>query len=102
MADGYYNASYGDGMEGILNYVNSITDGMFSTLFIIFIFIVSTYTLSKSEWKMNGVLTYSFLLTFITSMIMRLFMQVNPLIMYVSIVGLAISVFVGFWTKPSR
>jgi len=102
MAEGYYNISYGPGMEGIVNYVNEITNGMFSALFIIFIFIVTTYTLSKSEWKMNSVLTYSFLLTFITSMIMRLFMRVNPLIMYVSIVGLAISVFVGFWTKQSR
>ena len=58
MPEGYYNISYGQGMEGVLNYVNEITDGFFASFFIIFIFIVSTYTLSKSEWKMNSVLTY--------------------------------------------
>jgi Cu/Ag efflux pump CusA len=94
MVDGFYNVSYGPGMEGILNYCNEITNTLFSSLFLIFIFVVCVYTLAKSEWKMNSVLTYSFFLIFVSSMIMQLFLRVNPLIVYVSIIGMAISAFV--------
>lgn len=99
MADNFYNISYGEGMEGIMNYVNEITNTWFANFFLLFIFIVTLFTLSKSEWKMNSVLTFSFLLIFITSMILRLFLRVNALIMYVAIIGLAITVFVGWWNK---
>lgn len=99
MADPYYNTSYGEGLEGVFNYSNSITDGWFANLFVIFIFIVTFTTLSKSEWKMNGVLAFCFFLTFITSMIMTLFMQVNPVLIYISLIGLAISVLAGILAK---
>lgn len=99
MADPFYNISYGPGMEGILNYVNEITSGWFANLFLLFIFIISMYTLTKSEWKLNSVLAFSFFLIFITSMVMRLFIKVNILIMYVAIIGLAVTVFTGLWDK---
>lgn len=101
MTDGFYNVSYGPGMEGVLNYCNEVTGGWFANLFLIFIFIVSTYTLSKSEWKMNSTLTFSFFLIFITSMIMRLFLRVNALVMYIAIIGLAITIFIGIWNKQN-
>ena len=102
MTTPFYDASYGPAMEGILNYANVITDGWFANLFLIFIFTITTYTLSKSEWKLNSVLTFSFFLVFISAMIMRLFMQVNEIILYGSIFALAITVFAGYWNKSSR
>ena len=101
MVDGFYNSSFGPGIEGVINYCNTITDGWFSNLFLIFIFIVSTYSLSKSEWKMNSALTFSFFLVFLSAMIMRVFMQINALIIYVAIIGLAITVFAGIWNKQN-
>ena len=99
MTTPYYNVSYGVGFEGIMNYVNEIVNTWFANLFLLFIFIVTFYTLSKSEWKMNSVLTYSFLVVFISAIIMRLFMRVNILIVYISILGLAITIFIGIWNK---
>lgn len=99
MTTPFYNSSYGSGIEGVMNYVNTITNTWFSNLFLLFIFTVTMYTLSKSEWKMNSALTFSFFLIFISTMIMRLFMQINPLVMYITILGLGITVFIGLWDK---
>lgn len=99
MTEPYYNNSYGVGIEGVFNYVNELTTGWFGNLFLIFIFIASFTALSKSEWKMSGVLSFSFFLVFITGMIMQLFMQINPIVIYAAVIGLAINVFVGFIAK---
>lgn len=97
--DPYYNLTYGPGMEGILNYVNEITNSWFATLFLLFIFLVTMITLSKSEWKMSSVFSFAFFLVFISTMMMQLFMRVNSTILYISIIGLAISVFIGVWSN---
>ena len=99
MTIAYYNSSYGQGFEGIINYVNTLTSGWFVNLFIIFIFIATTFTLAKSEWKMANVFAFSFFLIFITAMIFSLFTEVNNYITFVSIIGMGICVFVGIVTK---
>jgi len=99
MTDPFYNISYGPGMEGILNYCNEITDGWFANLFLIFIFVSTTFVLSKSEWKMNSVLSYSFFVTLVTALVMSLFVELNGYIVYISVIGLALSVFIGIIVK---
>jgi hypothetical protein len=34
-------------------------------------------------------------------MIMRLFLRVNALVMYIAIIGLAITIFIGIWNKQN-
>lgn len=99
MTTPFYNLSYGAGFEGILNYTNEITNGWFGNLFIAFIFIATLVTLSKSDYKIPGVLSFCFVLTLITSMIFSLFMEIEPYIIFISIIGLGISVAWGIITK---
>jgi hypothetical protein len=90
----YYDSSYGTGFEGFLNYANILVNGWFVNVFLALIWIVTVYTLSKSEWKMPGILSFAFFITFITAMIMRLFItSMNELVLFMLGVGLAISVF---------
>ena len=103
MTTAYYSAATdGIGFEGILNYVNMLYDGWFVNLFILFIAIVTTFVLSKSEWKMSGVIAFTAFLIFITAMIFSLFTQVNGYIIFVSIIGMALGVFLGVMTKNNR
>ena len=60
MVEPYYNLSYGTGFEGFINYANVIVDGWLVNAFLILIFSLSMFVLSKSEWKMSGILSFSF------------------------------------------
>jgi hypothetical protein len=57
--------------RAFFHYANSIVDGWFSNLFIGFLWIVIAYTLSKSEWKMSNVMSFTFFLTFILAIILK-------------------------------
>ena len=95
----YYNSSYGTGLEGLFNYTNLLVDGWLVNSFLVVIFLITTYVLSKSEWELSSVVAYSFLITFISSMFFRLFTQVNEMIILLTIIGLAGSV---TWNILSR
>ena len=82
---------YGAGIEGVLNWSNSYVDGWFSTAFIAMIWIVSTYVLIKSEWKISSVLSFTSFLVLMLSIIMSLFMSVNGYIIWVSAIIFAVS-----------
>jgi len=95
----YYNLSYGEGLEGIMNYANTLTDSWLANLFIMFIFLITIFVLGKSEWKMSSVMTYAFFLTLISSILMSVFMKVNGYIIFISVIGLGISVLTGIISK---
>jgi len=88
----FYNAAtYGNGLEGVLNWANGYTDGFFSGAFLVMIWIVSTYVLSKSEWKLSNVLAFTSLLTFLIAMFMSLFMTINGYLTFFSSIVFIIS-----------
>jgi len=93
MADPYYNISYGPGIEGFMNWGNTITDGWMANAFLFFVWVTSTYVLSKSEWKLSGVVAFSFFICLISAMIIRVFTIVNSLAIYIILFGLAGSIF---------
>jgi len=94
MTEPYYNVTtHGTGIEGFMNYANVLVDGWMATAFIVFIWLSTVYVGGKSEWKMSGVMAFSFFLCLITSMIIRLFTIVNELVIFVCIFGLGASVF---------
>jgi hypothetical protein len=94
MTEPYFNPQvHGLGLEGFLNYANTLVNGWFVNLFLAIIWIVTVYTLSKSEWKMSGIVSFAFFITFMSAMIMRLFTQVSEFIIFGLAVGLAASVF---------
>jgi hypothetical protein len=99
MVEPYFNSSHGLGMEGLLNYANILTGGWFVNAFLAFIWIVMVYVMSKSDWKLPGVLSYAFFVTLLTAIIMKLFMSVSEYVIFILAVGLAISVGFGIATN---
>ena len=94
MTEPYYNvSSHGTGIEGFMNYANVLVDGWMATAFITFIWLITLYVGSKSEWEIKSVLAFSFFLSLITIMILRLFTIVNEVLIFVCIFGLGVSVF---------
>ena len=77
MTEAYWNSSYGNGLEGILNYSSVLTDGWFSLMFLSAIFIIILYVMSKSEWKMPGIIAFASFVTMILAWTMKLFMVVS-------------------------
>lgn len=100
MTEPYFNATlYGNGFEGFLNYANTLVEGWFVNVFIFVMFVISTYVMSKSEWKLPGVLSFSFFLCFITTIIFKIFTTVNEMLIFILAIGLAGSL---FWAIISR
>ena len=90
----YFDSSYGTGLEGFLDYGNQLVSGWFVIAFLAVIWIVIVYTLSKSNWKMPAISSFAFFVTFITAIIMRLFItSMNEAIIFTLGVGLAGSIF---------
>ena len=77
MTEILYNSSYGLGFEGFLNYGSQLTDGWFSVAFLSAIWIITVYVMSKSEWKIPGIVSFASFIVLILSWIMKLFMVVN-------------------------
>ena len=90
MPTAYYNASFGNGLEGFINWANAYSSNMMTNLFLIMVWIVSTYVLSKSEWKMSNVVAFTSLLIFMLSLIARLFVQIHQALIFVSSIAFAI------------
>jgi len=94
MTEQFYNVTaHGPGIEGFMNYANVLVDGWMATAFILFIWLSSIYVGSKSEWKLSGVMAFSFFLCLVSAMIMRLFTIVNETVIFVCIFGLGIAIF---------
>ena len=93
MAEPYFNtAADGQGLEGLMNYGNKLVDGGMVTGFLFFIFVASTYVLSKSEWKLPASFAFSSLVCLLLAMIFKLFTVVNEIIIFILIVSLAGSI----------
>ena len=93
MTETYYDPiTDGIGIEGFLNWANLTVDGWMATAFLFFIWLAFVYVGSKSEWKLPGVMAFSFFVCFIASMIMRVFTQINIVVIFVIFFGMAGSV----------
>jgi hypothetical protein len=99
MVEPYYNLSYGRGFEGFLNYGNELVGGWLANVFLFLIFIVSVSALSKSEWKMSSVLSFSFFMCFIASIIMKLFMAGSDYVIILLAIGIAVCVVAGWLSQ---
>jgi hypothetical protein len=92
----YYNPAVdGRGLEGLLNYANTLTNSWFANAFLAMVFIISVYVGGKSEWKMHTVVSFACLISLISSIIMKLFMNVNEYIIFLFAIGLGVSIFRG-------
>lgn len=96
MTELYYNPAVdGQGLEGLLNYSNTLTGNWFANSFLAMVFIISVYVGSKSEWKIHTVVSFACFISLLSSFIMKLFMNVNEYIIFLFAIGLGISIFWG-------
>jgi len=96
MAGDFYNLSYGEGMEGFINYANVSTDGWFVNAFLAFIYIAVFYVGSKSEWNNASVSAFGFFICLLTMMVFAIFTQVNEMVTFILIFGLGVSVLFSY------
>jgi len=89
----YYNSSYGPGIEGVLNYDNSLVNGYFVVAFLAFIWLVIYVGMSKAGYNEPTGTSFAFLLSLITSFFFALFTTVPTYVIFVLAVGLAGSIF---------
>ena len=87
--ENYYNSSNGLGFEGLLNYSNTLTDGWFSSIFLLSMWIVMTYVLSKSEWKLTGIVAFSSFVTLMMAMVLKLFTTIPEQVIFILITLIA-------------
>jgi hypothetical protein len=82
MTEPYYNVSFGTGLEGVLNYTNSLVGNMMGITFIASLFIIMVYVLNKSEWKVSSNVVFSSFICLLLSWILSLFMEFGEVYLY--------------------
>jgi len=93
MTEAYYTPSVdGIGIEGVLNYTNNLVGGFMSIAFLSAIWIIMIYVLSKSEWKLSSIVSYSTFTVLILSWITKLFMVVSEKFIFALALILALSI----------
>ncbi len=100
MTAAYYNVSFGNGLEGIVNFSNWLVNWWLVPVFAIFIFIAIAVTMSKREDKqypMSAILAYSLFGVFIVVVIFKLMTNVQEYLIYVVGVALALAIAWGIW-----
>jgi hypothetical protein len=93
---GYYNNSFGEGFEGFLNYTNNLSDNWLVPLFLMVFYGLSIYVLSKSEWKLGGVVFYSSFVFFLLAMIFQTFTTFNQMIIFIFAIGIGAGIVLSF------
>ena len=106
MTEQFYNLSYGQGLEGVLNYINvglfDEVPGIVMTVFLSVIYAIMLYVLSKSEWKMSAIVAFSTFTILVLSFIVKLFTHVSERFIFVLAIILAGSVVWSMLENASR
>ena len=93
----YFNSSNsGSGIEGAVNYVNSLTNYWMISIFLVVLYILSIYVMSRSEWKLGGSIAWISFIFFIIGWIVQTFTQINQLIIFIFFVGIIVGIVMSF------
>jgi len=92
MVEPYYNLSYGTGLEGVTNYANELVDGLMGVTFIVSMYVVMIYVLSKSEWKMSANIVFTSFVCLMLTWFLSLFISIPEKFVYIQAILLAGSV----------
>jgi len=97
----YYNAStYGNGLEGVVNYANSLVDWWMVPFFAVFVFLAITISMSNKEnrqFPMAAIIAFSLFVTFIAVIIFKLMTTVSEYLIYAIVIFLALAIAWGIW-----
>lgn len=93
----YFNATTdGQGMEGLINYTNSLTDYWMISVFLLVFYSLTIYIMSKSEWKLGGSVAWVSLVFFILGWIVQTFTQINQMVIFIFFVGIIAGIVMSF------
>ena len=93
----FMNASeHGEGMEGLINWVNVSSGNWFIPLFLVVFYILSIYVASKSEYKLGGWVLLLSLAFFILAMILQTVTQFNQMVIFAFGIGIIVGVVMTF------
>lgn len=92
MTEPIFDNSYGNGLEGLGNYVGILTDGWFASVFISAIWMIMVYVLSKSEWEIPGIVAFATFVSMLLSWIFKLFMPVSDMFIFIQAIILAATI----------
>jgi len=101
MVEPYFNSSYGSGMEGFLNYGNTLVDGWLVNAFLLVIFGVIAYVMNKGEWKLPTVMAFASFVTLMTAIMFKLFTDVSETMIFILIIVLGVSTLWSILSKQS-
>ena len=98
MTQPYYNISYGTGFEGIVNFANSLTGFWLVPIFLLFVVTTLVVTFSRDrQYPISGILAFSLMIAFFGAMLFKLVTMVNEVVIYLLVVGIAVSIMWGIW-----
>jgi len=90
-----YNVSvYGQGLEGVTNYVNELTNNLMVPAFLLVLYALSIFVWSKSDYKMGAGVFFISLVFFIMSIIAQLFATFNQMIIFIFFVGIIVGIII--------
>ena len=88
----YFNdTTYGSGLEGTLNYANSIVNNYLVPTFLISLYLVALYVWSKSSYKMGGGIFFISFVFFLMSIILQTATTFGQIFIFIFFVGMNIS-----------
>jgi len=93
---GFYNESYGFGLEGLTNWANISMDNLLIPLFLMVFYGLTIYIFSRTEWKLSSGILFSSVLFFFIGMIAQTFTQFNQMVIFIFFVGIIMGIVLGF------
>lgn len=93
----YFNGTtYGEGLEGTLNYANSISSNFLVPAFLIIMYAASLYVWSKSKYKMGGGIFFISFVFFLGSIILQTVTAFSQLFIFIFFVGMLFGIVAYF------
>ena len=93
----YFNAStYGEGLEGVSNYANTLVNYSFIPAFLLVLYAVSIFVWTKSDQKMGGGIFFISLVFFLMGIIAQTFTMFAQVVIFIFFVGMIGGIVIHF------
>lgn len=92
----YFNSSYGKGLEGTVNYANSMVGNFLIPAFLISLYAVALYVWSKSSYRMSGGVFFISFVFFIMSIIFQTVTEFGQIFIFIFFIGIILGIVLYF------
>jgi hypothetical protein len=88
--------TYGQGLEGVVNYVNSIGNNFVIPMFLMIMYGISIYVFSKSDYELGGGIFFISFVFFMMSIIAQIFTAFNQMFIFIFFIGMIVGIAMHF------